>query len=83
MLACIKANRTCIRKKLDDSVEFLLTNGEKFTLANTKVNLKNFLTKSKLQSDVKAMKPAVGKDWNEMLKCDVKSNKKPVFRVDK
>jgi hypothetical protein len=79
MLACVKANRTCVRKKLDDSVEFLLTKGEKFTLSNSKVNLKNFLAKSKLQSDVKAMKPAVGKDWNEMLDTNIKSEKKPVF----
>jgi hypothetical protein len=80
MLACTKAHQTCVRNKLEDTVEFI-TNGEKFTLSDKKVCLKNFLVKSKLKTDVKTLKPATGKDWNEMLQHPEKSEvKKPVFQ---
>jgi len=80
LLACVKSNNTCIKNKLSDSVEFI-TNGEKFELKNENVNLKNFLLKAKLNSDVKLMKSFNCKDWNEaLMNKGMISEKKPVFK---
>jgi hypothetical protein len=79
MLACVKENKSCIKNKLGDKVEFI-TNDKKFSLLHERVSLANFYRFCGFESSVKAKKPG-GKDWNAILQNQhVKtSDKKPVF----
>ncbi|MDR2126821.1 MAG: DUF3991 and toprim domain-containing protein [Prevotellaceae bacterium] len=80
-LACVKAGQVCQKNKQDGAVEFV-TNGKRFILQNDKINLKNFLQKADFPTEVKALKPKNGKDWNEVLKNKgIISAKKPVFGI--
>jgi len=80
LLACVRAKQTCIKNKLNESVEFI-TKEDTFTLPNDRVTLKNFLHKAGFLSDVIALKPYQCKDWNEALqnKGVLSAVKKPVF----
>jgi len=79
-LACQRSGKMLIKKTLSDSVEFV-TDGKSFLLKNERVNLKNFIKKSGIQTDVIVLKPKSGNDWNEVLqkKDTVNPVKKPVF----
>jgi hypothetical protein len=81
-LACLRENQTLLKTKNAESVMFTINN-KTFQLENDKVNLKNFLTKSGLETPVKSLKPTLCKDWNEALKNKYTENyvKKPVFGI--
>jgi hypothetical protein len=81
-LACSQADRHVIKNKQDDGVRFTFDN-VMFVLKNEKVNLANFLKKSRLLSDVKSLKPVKCKDWNEALNNKLTESKKPVFTVNR
>jgi len=81
-LACLRENLTLLKTKNADSVIFTINN-KTCQIENEKVSLKYFLQKCGIETNVKALKPTFGKDWNEALKNKhvQSSEKKPVFGI--
>jgi len=79
-LTCVFEGQTLIKRKNGDNIDFTV-NDRVFQLPSEKVNLKNFLTKCGIETNVKSLKPNFGKDWNEALnnRFSESVQKKPVF----